>query len=1181
MPEIQIRLLGQFQVLVNGHPVTNFTSDKVRALLSYLAAEVYYPHRREILADLFWPGKPDNIARASLRRALADLRKVIHDHDADPSFLLISRQDIQFNIDSSAWVDVHRLNHIYNLGTDAPENIGDYEPILQIYQGEFLAGFSIPGCVFFDEWLLLMREQYARKAATALTTASMYYEEQGDFNCALPFAWKLVKMEPWQESARRTLMRLLASSGRRDEAVQQYLDLAKALKNELDIEPEPQTRELFDQIKSNQRILVRQQKKGTEEKDAGLPAFLEASQPVTAASMETFVGRKPEIARLHQVLDDVLNGNSRAIFVAGEAGSGKTMLIREFVQQAQAKYGSLVSATGCCSDFSGPGDPYLPFREVLSQLSGDIENHWKAGLFTRNHAQRLWSTLPTTLNALMTHGGDLLGTILPIPAFKEAAALISDADTDLFDAIHGFLVGRQTQAGGVPSQPNLLSQFGAVLQDVARKTPLVLVLDDLQWADTGTINMLFYLVKHLTQSRVMILGAYRLEEVLIQNGGQRHPLAPILSEFQRDYGDISINLDESSHKDFVEDLLASEPNEFDLPFHEALFHHTSGHPLFTVELLRGLKEEGTIVRNARGRWVTKSELTIDSLPPKVEGIIGERISRLPPILQNILTIASIEGEVFSAEIIAGIENLPVSQVVHLLSGQLGKQHRLVQAQEISVVDGKTISSYRFRHILFQKYIYSRLDEIELADYHGRVGAELETLAGENLQNYVVNLAHNFHEARQIDKSVTYNTMAGTRAAQMSAYPEAINHFEIALKDLLTQAETPSRNEQELGLQLQLGLAIQAILGFAHEKVGKAYQSAWQLSKSVGGSTNILTSLHLLISYYANVANFETATAILKDLRQRYTELGAEAAAEAHMLNWASGYIDSIFGRHISGVENFEKVISVYDIETHRSFSQRIGMEAGIYCHNWCGLHTAWIGFPDKAKRHIESSHKIADQYNLKLFYSDSFCFCAWTSLELQDWENAKMYTDEALRISVEQNYFFFEAILRTFKGRILSHDGNHQEAIESIQHGMEMFRATGCITSETVLLHALAEAYRAGGMVNEGLEVIQKSEDFEQRTGEARQKASLQKIKGDLYLLDGNEAIAEKAYLNAITVAQEQHVKLLELEAVKSLARLWHNQGKTQQAYRQLAEIYDWFTEGFETPMLVEAKEILDGLNPS
>jgi tetratricopeptide (TPR) repeat protein len=907
-----------------------------------------------------------------------------------------------------------------------------------------------------------------------------------------------------------------------------------------------------------------------------LPDFLQQETLTPLSAPETFVARQEEISQLHKLLESVLAGQGRVAFVAGEAGSGKTTLIREFIQQAQSQHPRLVSATGYCNAFTGFGDPYLPFREVLNQLSGDIETHLKAGLFSRDYAVRLWQAVPATCQALLNFGPDLIGTIIPPQSLREYISPLSNFNNNLYKALDELIQQKQSQAGSPPSQPNIFSQCGAVLQAVAKNTPLILVLDDLQWADSGTISMLFHLGKHLAGNRILILGAYRSEEVQVRDEDQRHPLAPVLAEFKKDIGEIIINLDQSSHKDFVEELIASEPNEFDQAFHESLFLHTRGHPLFTVELIRDLQDKSALVKNSQGRWVTKSEFKIDSLPPKVEGIISERINRLPRVLQRILTVASIEGEVFTAEIIAGVEEIPVSQVVDYLSDHLGKQHRLVRAQEINVVNGHTISSYRFRHILFQKYLYSRLDEIEVVNLHGRVGSEMETLAGENKDRYSVNLARHFHHSKQIGKAVAYYAMAGERAVSMSAYPEAIGHFEESIKLLRTLPETPSRKEQELDLQLQLGLAYQAIMGFANEKVGQAYQRARELSLNVENPIKLITTLHLLLSYYSNMAEFDTGYEIMALLEQSYKELGEEDSHDTVLLDWAYGYLDHLLGQYKSAYEHFERAIAHYNPDKYDYLSAQMGMDAGIYCHNWAGLHAVWMGYPDKAKVYNRIALKIAEGHNSKLFTNDALCFSTWISLELEDIAAAKEFSEAFLELTTNEHYFFFEALAWAFKGRILFREGKHQDAIASIQKGLEMDQMTGMVVSQEIFLHALAEAYCAAGQAEDGLEVILKAEQAEEKTGDARFKSFLQRIKGELYLLTGDEVAAEEAYLAAIATAQKQSAKLLELEAVKKLARLWHKQGKTQQAIEKLAEVYNWFTEGFDTPMLVRARELLE-----
>ena len=203
MPQLQIRLLGQFLVILDGQVVSGFVSDKARALLAYLAAEGQSLQRRETLAHLLWPGKTESRARANLRCALANLRKVIGDTQAETPFLKVTRHDIKMQQGSNIWVDVNHLTEIHGIETPSSENISQFFAILEIYKGEFLIGFNLPDSLPFDEWALLKREQYARMMDTILCRVSDYYEKKGAYRTALPFAWRHVELEPWQEKATR------------------------------------------------------------------------------------------------------------------------------------------------------------------------------------------------------------------------------------------------------------------------------------------------------------------------------------------------------------------------------------------------------------------------------------------------------------------------------------------------------------------------------------------------------------------------------------------------------------------------------------------------------------------------------------------------------------------------------------------------------------------------------------------------------------------------------------------------------------------------------------------------------------------------------------------------------------------------------------------------------------------
>jgi DNA-binding SARP family transcriptional activator len=252
MAHLALFLLGRFQVELDEEPVVAFESDKVRALLAYLAVEADRPHRREKLAGLLWPDRLEQDARRNLRYALSNLRAVIGDHAASddqcaasPSFLLVSHRTIQFNSASDAWVDVPAFTRLL---ASSPLDTSDLEQAVDLYRGEFLEGFSGSDSVAFEEWMLLKQEQLGRQARSALYQLAAMYERRGEYKRALPHIWRQVELDPWQEEARRQLMRVLALSGQRVGALAQYDVYRKALAEELGVEPTRATTELYERI---------------------------------------------------------------------------------------------------------------------------------------------------------------------------------------------------------------------------------------------------------------------------------------------------------------------------------------------------------------------------------------------------------------------------------------------------------------------------------------------------------------------------------------------------------------------------------------------------------------------------------------------------------------------------------------------------------------------------------------------------------------------------------------------------------------------------------------------------------------------------------------------------------------------------------------------------------------------
>ncbi len=518
MTHLAINLLGHFEVTLDGQPAPRFRTDKMRALLAYLAVEAERDHRRAMLAGLLWPDFPGADARHNLSQALWRLRQLLG--EGTPPFFLTTRQTLRFNPKSDATVDVADFQAgVAICERCSPEKLSDADAraltqTVALYRGEFLITPLQIDSQAFEEWVLLTRTQFHLQALDALDTLGQYHAARSEFDQVAAYARRQIELDPLREAAHRQLMDALTRDGHRTEALTQYATCQTLLAEELGVAPAPETIALYENIQAPQSELL-----------PSLPQRHKKPGTGPLISPPPFVGRARELARLDKALALALEGQGQVRFVTGEAGSGKTALLEAFAQRALATHANLLVVNGSGNAYTGSGDPYWPFIEMLEQLCGAPKGEGADSISTLLHqqAQRLAKTQPIVKRVISAHGPDL----------------------------HNVLGCDGTETPGIYDlqQARLFAQMTRVLHAVAARYPLVLMLDDAQWADQASVNLLFHLGRELAGQRMLIVGAFRSDVFHADAAATRyhpqpdagprsptppkHPLATLFNELQR------------------------------------------------------------------------------------------------------------------------------------------------------------------------------------------------------------------------------------------------------------------------------------------------------------------------------------------------------------------------------------------------------------------------------------------------------------------------------------------------------------------------------------------------------------------------------------------------------------------------------------------------------------------------
>lgn len=648
----------------------------------------------------------------------------------------------------------------------------------------------------------------------------------------------------------------------------------------------------------------------------------------------TFIvaGREAQLERLRASFANALNGKPQVVLLSGNAGAGKTVLIREFCKQVQRSNANVVVACGQCA--GGRGDPYLPFIEIARLLTGDVAGDLGPRIVDHTNAQRLKNIGVTTAEIMVEVGGDLVGIFVPGADLLERVVSVVGKALGIAWIPHlkKQVENPSSREGFKPEQ--FFEQFSRVLSTLATTAPLILTVDDLHWADNGSLELLFYLARRLrsaTNLPILLLGTYRPAEIRLGRDGGRHPLEGIVNEVRRYWPDAEIDLEKAQGGEtglaFVEALVDTEPNRLDADFRMFLFRRTDGHPLFTVEILRMLKQRGTLVKDSDDRWVLVQPITLEELPDSVEAVIEERIQRLERQLRDILTCGSVEGERFTAEIIARVRQVEEMKLADQLNDELEKRHFLVVSTSEVRAAQKRLHTYRFIHAIFQQYVYENLSEMQRQQLHRAVGETLEALYADNAAMVAAQLARHFNVAGEDERAIKYLMLAGDQAATAYANADALRQY-LRARQVIARSDG-DRTVQQYRLACSLA-RIYARQGRPSERLAEISRML-QLAEALGdkkkvGEAHIFQSAYFIGSgdYLSGRQAADEALMVLNEINDE------QGAAEARL---ALGEACEHLARHDEALQHLRAAADMFQHHGNRTgLADAVRLQALVHLH---------------------------------------------------------------------------------------------------------------------------------------------------------------------------------------------------------------------------------------------------------
>jgi class 3 adenylate cyclase/predicted ATPase len=850
-----------------------------------------------------------------------------------------------------------------------------------------------------------------------------------------------------------------------------------------------------------------------------------------ASDLTALVGREEELELLLRRWSKAKTGEGQVVLLSGEAGIGKSRLTAALLEHLTSEPHTRLRY------FCSPQHTDSAFYPIIGQMER------AAGLAHDDTPQARLDKLDAMLAQTST-------SIQDAALFAEMLLLPND--------------GRYPALDLIPEQrrQRTLEALTAQLAGLARQQPVLMIVEDAHWIDPTSLEVFGRTVDQIKTLLTLLVVTFR-PEFNAPWAGRPHVTSLALNRLgERETAAIIARL--VGNKELPTDVMAQ------------IVQRTDGIPLFVEEMTKAVLEaEGE--GEARRRTAAAASSPALAVPASLHASLMARLDRLGRA-KEVAQIGAVVGREFSYALLAAVVRKPEAELGSALD-------RLIAAGLLFRQGVPPHESYLFKHALVQDAAYGTLLREPRRALHSRIAEALENQFAEIAENQPELLARHCTEAGLIEKAAGLWSKAGQRSLQRSALVEATEQLTRALGQIAALPATPALRREQIRLQVALITPLMHVKGYAAPETKAAAQRARLLieqAEALGESPEdpLLLFSVLFGVWVANYVAFNGD--LMRELAAQFLALAEKQRATIPIMigHRVMGISLLLTGGISEGRAHLDQALALYDPAEHRPLATRFGQDPRVSILSYRSWALWLLGYPAAALADAEQALKDAREIGQAAALLYALFHTSFTHIHCAKYAAAKGEADELVALVHERGAFFWKAHGMLLQGCMLAMTGNASDAVQMISSGIAAFRATGTASLMPAYLSYLARAHEELGQFDDARRCIREAMTAVETTKEKWWEAEVHRIAGEIVLKSplSDAAKAEAYFEHALAVAREQQAKSWELRAAMSMARLWRNQGKPQQARELLAPVYGWFTEGFDTLDLKEAKALLDEL---